>query len=333
MLLHSRPSLFRPLKRRSVSSKSGIPIALIAKLRKASEVSISKAKEALSACSGDYEAALVYLRDKATELGAAKASKVSARTAAQGLIGLTVDPNGHKGSLIEVNCETDFVGRSKDFGALVERIGVTHLLFGLEDLQQLKEAPLLPVSRKTTPPETPEKTVEESLMAMIGKLGEKMEIRRGVLLSPKSSAAFHLHITNGYVHGLSDANLPSTVGRIGALVTLKVPFTLKFAQEHHNQLFDLAKKIAQHVVGFNPQSLEPKADAVPPDAALMTQEFLLGGGSVSNVLKTTSKKLDLTNLEISDFQRFECGEGIEKEETNFAEEVQRQAGILNSIKS
>ena len=298
-----------------------IPIASIAQLRKATEVSLSKAKEALKATDGDVQKAIEWLESNAAASGALKASKMASRTAAQGLVGLTVDPQGQKASLIELNCETDFVARSQAFGELAQRVGITHLFFGSEgDLGMVGLAPLMPLDNTRV---VPEKSVQESIVELVGKLGEKMEWRRGIL----QEASSEQECVNGYVHGISDASLPSNLGRMAGLVTLQVQSPVPMTKEQRDRVFLLARKMAQHVVGFNPKSLLPEPNAEPEDA-LMNQSFLLGGGTVSQVLNAESCRLGLDHVSIKDFSRMECGEGIEKQVDNFAQEVQRQAGVL-----
>ncbi|TPX56600.1 hypothetical protein PhCBS80983_g04423 [Powellomyces hirtus] len=287
-----------PLARTFISTHPTLAsptLALVARLRKETQCSISKAREALSATSGtSYADALAWLQSDTLTSGAKKAAKLGSRVAAEGVVHALCLENGARGVVVEVNAETDFVARSKDFVELVKRVGATTIMVGDQGVRgQGNEVVVdVPVEFLTSAPQLPSataaevgefKTVQEDVVETIGKLGENIKIRRAV---------------------------------------------------------------AQHIVGFNPQVVS-ESDIYPTTEAasdgesasdhldrvvLLRQPFVFGGGSVQQVLDQAVVDIfpELqrnVKLEVRQFVRWECGEGIEKKGDNFVEEVMKQAGL------
>ncbi|KAJ3089310.1 Elongation factor Ts, mitochondrial [Quaeritorhiza haematococci] len=341
-------------------------VSLIAKIRKETQCSISKAKEALIAANNDYDAALEWLEKDAAASGAKKAAKVSGRTAKEGIIAVLGGLTNNNGSgeetlvrgagrafMVEINSETDFVSRSDIFKEFVQGVAATGYLLGEEivsteganvsgirpvSIDTLLASPLLPTMTQAA--DVAGKTVQQALIETIGKLGENIQIRRAVAITPKPSPTTLFEIkqrqqgprsfvvTGVYVHSSGGENLPRNLGRIGGVVALDVEPTPSEVNETFlkERVPLLAKQLAQQVVGFAPTSLGSYEEATSTDAtSLYGQDFMLGGGTVRNVLKEMETENGV-KLRIVGFERFECGEGIEKEESNFAEEVAKQVG-------
>ncbi|KAI9098169.1 elongation factor TS-domain-containing protein [Phlyctochytrium arcticum] len=355
----SRPAVRNTLRTftTTLPTRASPATAIIAKLRKQTQCSISKAREALAASGGSsFEAALEWLEKDAATAGAKKAAKLGSRVAAEGLLGLC--QVGNKAALVEFNSETDFVARSKEFVDLVQRTAVTSSLMGEDfakeplvaflldiDTDPLLECPLLPDPAAPALPaaEFQGKTVKESILETIGKLGENIKMRRALVTNaPDEDFRGSFLFAGGYVHS-ADSSLPSGVGRLGSLVVLEsfVNPGEKLTEAERAKATDLAKKLAQHITGFSPtfkteEELDHfiKKDLLSDTArnegesedefrdrvVLDRQPFLFGGGSVEEVLSKHG-------AEVADFVRWECGEGIEKKEDNFAEEVSKQAGL------
>lgn len=246
--------------------------------------------------------------------------------------------------MVEINSETDFVGRSEEFGGLVERVVGSVLVVG-EDIvtsnnggivdipiEAVLESPLLPSPTSSTPPSEPHpQTIKESLITTIGKLGENLRLRRAITTTLSSNTA--TVFTSGYVHSTSQT---PNLGRIGALVTLQLTPPHPYPP---SSLQTLAKRLAQHIAGFNPlvvsanEPLPPASEGESPEehlskVVLMKQQFLFGGGTVEEVLEKAGREVgEGYKVEVKEFRRWELGEGIEKKEDNFAEEVKRQAGF------
>ncbi|CAM0137735.1 Elongation factor Ts, mitochondrial [Umbelopsis sp. WA50703] len=338
---------------RYASTANGIKpsVKLLAKLRKETEVSITKAKEALVKAENDYEKALAWLQEDAMVSGAKKAQKVAGRTAGEGLIAIaTVEAPGRgeggvksRSTIIELNCETDFVSRNELFKNLATQIASTSL-FVTDSLQTLEtskfihnipvdsfiHSPIMPHPSSTAvEASTSFKTVQESIVETIGKLGENISLRRIAIVGDPETELQQIPkqhdrtiLASAYVHGGD-----STAGKIGGIAVLG----LSGGPAASPLLTKLARNVARQVVGFNPTWLN-ESQAVIPDGedraqfleanALTNQGFMLGGGSVKEVVAKTGND-EGVNCEVIDFVRWEVGEGIEKAEQDFADEVAR----------
>jgi elongation factor Ts len=258
-----RPPAFAIRRLYSKSAEKPSTIKLVAELRKLTEVSITKAREALAASNNDVSAALQWLQTDLAVSGAKKAAKVAHRAASEGLVCASVlsrgttarsspsGAHGHGGvraALVELNCETDFVARNALFGRLVA--DVAHTAAFLAEVEQgdpsesethvravprelLLDAPLLSATTGREGPATTTTTVGSAIREAIAKLGENVVLRRAVSVVHESvsraRADLGLRVVS-YAHGgvASEAlSLPSSAsqGRIGALalVALKSP--------------------------------------------------------------------------------------------------------------
>jgi elongation factor Ts len=272
-------------------------IKLVAELRKRTEVSLSKAKEALTATSNDVDAALSWLEKDLVSSGAKKKEKVQDRTAGEGLIGVNILSDGSskqnitggvRGAMVELNCETDFVARNKLFSDLLDDIAHTAAVISdFDDYHTAWEsrafldkfllpAPLLsardPLQRPTT-------DVGGAIDALIAKVGEKISLARAVSISytrpPKSNGVPRLA---SYLHGSISGGLTSQ-GRIGtmALLVLTSPHlsTLMENPTFSEDLQKLQRSLARQIVGFDTRSVMGAGD----ETALYLQPFMMFGGS------------------------------------------------------
>ncbi|WP_294220226.1 translation elongation factor Ts [uncultured Shimia sp.] len=287
-----------------------ITAAMVKELREMTGAGMMDAKKALTETNGDADAAIDWLRTK----GLAKAAKKSGRTAAEGLVAVKVD--GGKGVAVEVNSETDFVGKNADFQAMVSSIAGAALT--VSDVDALKTADL------------GGKTVEETVTAAVATIGENMSVRR--------MASVEGDVVTSYVHN------PATdgMGKIGVLVALK----------GGDEGF--AKQVAMHIAAANPQSLsEADLDAAvvekernvqieiaresgKPEQVIekmivgrmkkfLAEVTLLGQNFVINPDLTVAAAAKEAGAEIVAYVRMEVGEGIEKKEEDFAAEVAKVA--------
>ncbi|CAG8450876.1 14550_t:CDS:2, partial [Racocetra fulgida] len=233
-------------------------IKLLAKLRQETQISITKAKEALVKHKNDYDKAVAWLLEDSKTTGAAKAEKLKGRTAKEGLIAIVTSKFGEKfgklneggfilgnrGAIVEVNCETDFVSRNALFQQFATRVASTSLLYPTQSTPELSNITAkivpVPIEHLSLSPLFPHPSassldinhlsqpasVKDSLTELIGKLGENISIRRvetvnfGIekLSSRIANDEGWVVITGGYVHGGNDAY----TGKIGALVVLEV---------------------------------------------------------------------------------------------------------------
>lgn len=282
----------------STQQPGKVSVKLVAELRKLTEVSISKAREALAATNNDVDAALEWLEKDLITTGAKKAAKVQGRSTNQGLISVSVLSNGAgakagagcggvRAAMVELNCETDFVGRNELFGRLAADIAhtaayisdVTSSKAALQpySLDLLQDAPLL---SKANPGAAPLGTVASAIRDAIAKLGENITLRRAVTVVENSPQHTELGLRlSSYVHGsINDPNQ----GRIGALALLALKSkTLPdlFASEaFRDDLGRLERALARQIVGFDTRSVEGD-----DESALYKQPFMMMGGDSPDI--------------------------------------------------
>ncbi|MEI6573606.1 MAG: translation elongation factor Ts [Alphaproteobacteria bacterium] len=304
---------------------AAITAAMVKELRETSGAGMMDCKAALEANDGNIEAAIDWLRKK----GLSKAAKKSGRVAAEGLIGLKVE--GNKGVLVEVNSETDFVARNDAFQALVRSIaGVAHKA-GAD------------VEKITSAAHPAGGSVAEAIQNAIATIGENMTLRR----------AAEVAVPEGVVGAYLHTSIADGLGKIGVLVGLK-------SSGKADELAALGRQIAMHVAATNPLAL----DASGLDPATVAREKAVladkNAGKPANVLekiiesglKTYYKEVCLLEqayihdpsktvgqavkdsagkvgapVELTGFVRYALGEGIEKQESDFAAEVAAASGV------
>ena len=288
-----------------------ITATLVKELRDKTGAGMMDAKKALTETDGDMEAAVDLLRVK----GLAKADKKAGRTAAEGLVAVAVE--GGTGVLVEVNSETDFVARNAEFQAMVGEIA--QIALGVDSVEALAAAPM------------GGKTVADVITDKVATIGENMSLRRMQKVSGASVASY---VHNAVVPGM---------GKIGVLV----------ATEGGSD--EIGKQVAMHVAATNPASLdvadldpmlverekqvltEQARESGKPEAVIekmitgrlnkFYQEVcLLKQAFVVNPDLTVEKAADEAGATVQAFARMAVGEGIEKEEEDFAAEVAKTMG-------
>ena len=303
-----------------------ITAASVKELRERSGAGMMDCKKALSENNGDMEAASDWLRAK----GLAAAAKKSSRTAAEGLVGVAVA--GTKGVAVEVNSQTDFVAKNDIFQNFVRDVTSMALEIG-DDIDALKAAPL------------PGGTIEEVLTANISTIGENQVLRRAKKVEVSQGAVIP------YVHNAAAPGL----GKIGVLVALE-------SDAGVDVLEPLGKQLAMHIAAAFPLALddtgldqdvlererqiatEKAAESGKPaeiiakmvegsvkkfakENALLSQLFVMDGKTpIADVVAKVAKDAG-ASIVLKDYVRFQLGEGIEKEESDFAAEVAATAGL------
>ncbi|AUG53046.1 translation elongation factor Ts [Thalassospira marina] len=302
-----------------------ITAALVKELRETTGAGMMDCKKALSETDGNLEAAVDWLRTK----GLAAAAKKAGRVAAEGLVGVAVD--GTAGAVVELNSETDFVSRNEDFQKFVSQIASLGIVAN-GDIDALKATAFPGTSRN----------VEEQVTHMIATIGENMNLRRVASISVEKG------VVASYVH----ASIAQDLGKIGVLVALE-------SEADAAVLEALGKQIAMHIAATNPASatvadLDPELverekavlteqakESGRPDeiiakmiegrirkyyeqVVLLEQTFVIDGeNQVKAVIEKAAKDAG-TAITLKGFIRFELGDGIEKEEKDFAAEVAEQ---------
>ena len=304
-----------------------ITAASVKELRERTGAGMMDCKKALGETQGDMEAAIDWLRTK----GLAAAAKKAGRQAAEGLVGVAV--RGTKGAVVEVNSETDFVAKNEQFQAFVRTVAGLALDTG-SDVEALKAAQW-PAGG----------TVEEKLTANIATIGENQSLRRAALLEVGDG------VVVSYVHNAVSGGL----GKIGVLVALE-------STGDKAALEALGKSLAMHIAAANPLALrgedldagligreraiasEKAKESGKPEniiekmvegalakfrkeMAFLSQLFVMDNKTkVEDVVAAEAKKVGAP-IAVAGFVRFQLGEGIEKQTSDFAAEVAAASGV------
>ena len=290
-----------------------ITTALIKELRERTGAGMLDCKKALEENGGDIEKAIDWLREK----GIAKAAKKSGRVAAEGLVFAAVSADRKKGAILEFNSETDFVAKNdefKNFGEKLVHLSLEHDLTSEDELKAF---------------ELEGKKVEDNLTELIAKIGENMNIRRLKLVSTDGFIETYIHLG----------------GKIGVLLNVSGEATPENVEK--------AKGVAMHVAAMDPKYLNSEqvtADDLEREKEIARHQLQQEGKPENIIEKILDGKMrkfyeenclvnqkyvrdDSVTIEkfiapssIISFDRFKVGEGIEKEESDFAAEVAAMAG-------
>jgi elongation factor Ts len=286
-----------------------ITAALVKELRERTSAGMMECKKALVETDGDIEAAAEYMR----KTGLAKADKKSGRIAAEGLIGVSQSSDGKAVAMVEINSETDFVAKGDDFKDFVQSVADLALANKANDVEAFRQMKMSDGA-----------TLADTCKALIAKIGENITVRRVVYVESAGRVSY-------YLHG----------AKIGVLVALK------------NGSDELGRDVAMHVAASKPVCVS--ADQVPAELIAKEKEIysaqaaesgkpaeiiekmvsgrinkflkevtLLGQPFVKDPDQTVEKLLQAESAEVESFVRYEVGEGIEKKEENFADEVMAQ---------
>jgi elongation factor Ts len=309
-----------------------ISAKLVQELRQKTGAGMMDCKKALKETEGDIEKAIDWLRQK----GIASAGKKSDRVAAEGLVDTYIQPDGQVGVLIEVNCQTDFVARNDAFKSLVKNLAKQAAT--ADSVESLLAQPYI---------EDATVTVDESIKQVIATLGENIQVRRFV----KYSIAGTSGIVESYIH---------TGGRVGVLVELN---TQSDSAVGNQDFQDLARNAAMQIAAC-PNVEYVSVDQIPAEVAQKEKDVEMGRDDLANKPDNIKEKIvqgriekrlkelalldqpyirdqsisveDLIkqvknqvggDIQVRHFVRYVLGEGIEKKEISFAEEVAAQMGI------
>ena len=287
-----------------------ITAGMVKELRERTGSGMMECKKALQEANGDMELAVENMR----KAGLAKADKKSGRIAAEGSIGVKISDDGKSAAIVEINCETDFVAKSPDFAAFVNDVATSLLNADVANIEQLLEMKL-----------AGGETVEEARRALIAKLGENITVRRFEKFHTEQGG------TACYLHG----------SKIGVIVELTKPDK------------ELGKDIAMHIAASKPicvsdaevsqETIEKEKEIYRAQAAesgkpadiiekmvvgrvtkFFSEVTLLGQPFIKDDKISVGKLVASKGNGVARFTRLEVGEGIEKKEENFAEEVMAQ---------
>lgn len=300
-----------------------ITAKMVSELRERTGVGMMDCKKALVQTDGDIDKAIEILREK----GLAAAAKKAGRVAAEGLISTYITEDHKVGAIVEFNCETDFVAKNDDFITMSNNLAKQAAVSSASSVEEF-------AAEKYIADES--KTVQDAISALIAKLGENMTLRRfGKVTADKG-------IVSSYIHG---------GGRIGVLVNVE--------SENNNVLAEVAKELTLQVAATNPLYMvreEVAQDALDKEKEIYKQQALNEGKPEKVVEKMVEGRIQKyykeiclmeqlyirnqdinikkfieekskengSEIRIASYVRFEKGEGIEKKEEDFAEEVRKQ---------
>ncbi len=299
-----------------------VTAAMVKELREMTGAGMMDCKKALVEADGDMEKAVEVLREK----GLSKAAKKAGRIAAQGLVGIAFNADSSQAAIIEVNSETDFVAKNEEFIEFVDKLAKLALENDAADMDAFMALPY-----------EGEGTVQDALNSKISKIGENMNIRRFQKIAEPGT------VNVGYVHG---------GGKICVIVTMKTDASAE-------EVSVMGKDVAMQVASMNPQYVsedDVDPEFIESEKKILVQQALNEGkpadivekmviGRLKKELKETClldqkfvKDNDLTvaqyvkncakeigkDVAVVGMVRYEVGEGIEKKEENFAEEVAKQ---------
>ncbi len=287
-----------------------VTAAMVKELRERTGAGMMECKKALVASNADIEVAIEEMRKS----GAAKAAKKSGRVAAEGVVKIATSADGKNVTMVEINSETDFAAKDATFLEFTDKVVAKAAELGSDSVDELMAS------------EIDGESVETIRTALIAKIGENIQVRRITQLSAEQGVFGH------YIHGV----------KIGVVVNVST------------ENADLAKDLAMHVAAVSPEFIAEKD--VPAEYVAKEKEILIAqvadsgkppeivekmiGGRlrkflagitlygqpfVKNPDMTVEKLLKSENADVLTFHRMEVGEGIEKKEDNFAEEVMAQA--------
>ena len=301
-----------------------ITASMVKELRERTQAGMMDVKRALQEAEGDMDRAADILREK----GLSKAAKKADRIAAEGLVKIAISADAKTGAVVEINSETDFVAKNEEFIGFVKEVADAVLANSPADVDALKALPFAGTGED----------FGTKLNALIAKIGENMNIRR--LATEKSNGA-----VVGYTHG---------TGKIAVLVNFD-------SEASASELEELGKDVAMQIAAMNPmyisrddvdqayiahereiltaqamnegkpeeiarKMVEGRLNKQLKEVCLLDQTFVKDSDlTVAQVIENRAKALGKA-IKIASIRRFEVGEGIEKKEENFAEEVAKQLG-------
>ena len=289
-----------------------VTASLVKELREKTGAGMMDCKKVLTETDGDMEKAMELLRER----GIAKAAKKSGRVAAEGIVEAYISEDGKVGAIVEVNSETDFVGKNEEFRTFVMNVAKQVVEKNPADVESLLAQDSI---------EEPGKTVQEVLVGKIATIGENLNIRRFARFASEG-------LVEKYIHG---------DGKIAVLINMKkgskevakdVCMQIAAARpEYLNEESVPAERIEKEKEILKIQTMnEGKPEAIAEKIVegrigkFFSEICLLDQQFVKNPDIKVSQLLKEKDAEVVEFARFEKGEGIEKKEENFAEEVMKQ---------
>ncbi|SIN76391.1 translation elongation factor Ts (EF-Ts) [Sulfurivirga caldicuralii] len=290
---------------------AAITASMVKELRERTGAGMMDCKKALAETNGDMDAAVDLLRKK----GMASADKKADRVAAEGIIAVAVSEDGKKAAIVEVNCETDFVAKGDDFQNFANEVAKVVLETGIVDPEALASQKL-PNGQ----------TIDETRRELIAKIGENIQIRRAELLQTENG---HIGV---YRHGdrigvvvMMEGGDDTLVRDVAMHIAATKPAAISAEDvpaeviAHEREIFAAQARESGKPENIIEKMIEGRINKFLKEVTLLGQQF------VKNPDVTVEQLLKDADAAVKQFARLEVGEGIEKKEENFAEEVAKQA--------
>ena len=292
-----------------------VTASLVKELREKTGAGMMDCKKVLTETDGDMEKAIELLRER----GIAKAAKKSGRVAAEGLVEAYISEDGKVGAIVEVNSETDFVAKNEEFKTFVKNVAKQVVEKNPKDVEDL-------LNQEAT--FEAGKTVNEALVGKIATIGENLTIRRFARFESKG-------LLESYIHGDGKIAVLINMAKGDKEVAKDLCMQIAAARpEYLNEQSVPAERVEKEKEILKAQTMnEGKPEAIAEKIVqgrigkFFSEICLVDQAFVKDPNKKVSQVLKENDAEVVEFARFEKGEGIEKKEENFAEEVRKQAGI------
>ena len=289
-----------------------VTASLVKELREKTGAGMMDCKKVLTETDGDMEKAIELLRER----GIAKAAKKSGRVAAEGLVEAVISEDGKTGAIIEVNSETDFVAKNEEFKTFVENVANQVLKTNPKDVEELLAQPAMFEEGKT---------VQESLVGKIATIGENLTIRRFARFESEG-------LVEKYIHGDGKIAVLVNMKKGDSIVAKDICMQIAAARPEYVRREEVPEeRVAKEMEILKVQTMnEGKPEAIAEKIVqgrigkFYEEICLVDQAFVKDPNMKISELLKQKDAEVAEFARFEKGEGIEKKEENFAEEVMNQ---------
>ena len=289
-----------------------VTASLVKELREKTGAGMMDCKKVLTETDGDMEKAIELLRER----GIAKAAKKSGRVAAEGLVEAVVSEDGKSGAIIEVNSETDFVAKNEEFKTFVENVANQFLKTNPKDVEELLAQPAMFEEGKT---------VQEALVVKLATLGENLTIRRFARFESEG-------LVEKYIHGDGKIAVLVNMKKGDSTVAKDICMQIAAARPEYVRREEVPEeRVAKEMEILKVQTMnEGKPEAIAEKIVqgrigkFYEEICLVDQAFVKDSNMKVSELLKQKDADVVEFARFEKGEGIEKKEENFAEEVMKQ---------
>lgn len=289
-----------------------VTASLVKELREKTGAGMMDCKKVLTETDGDMEKAIELLRER----GIAKAAKKSGRVAAEGLVEAVISEDGKSGAIIEVNSETDFVAKNEEFKTFVENVANQVLKTNPKDVEELLAQPAMFEEGKT---------VQEALVGKIATIGENLTIRRFARFESEG-------LVEKYIHGDGKIAVLVNMKKGDSTVAKDICMQIAAARPEYVRREEVPEeRVAKEMEILKVQTMnEGKPEAIAEKIVqgrigkFYEEICLVDQAFVKDSNMKVSELLKQKDADVVEFARFEKGEGIEKKEENFAEEVMKQ---------